>query len=96
MVNSFPTNVKARRKGCFFFFFLNTEELEDFSETGLGFQKIPYGIICSRALAAPCSQRKFVLPKSAIHCAHSPHNLSDTVTADSWQYIFDFAYLWFL
>lgn len=56
MVNSFPTNVKARRKGCFFF--LNTEELEDFSETGLGFQKIPYGIICSRALAAPCVLRE--------------------------------------
>lgn len=77
--------------------FLNTEEVENFSATGFGFQQIPYWIIYSRALAVLWSQTKFVLPNSAIQCAHGPHNLSNTTTTvGSRQYSFAFAYLWFL
>lgn len=91
MVNRFPTNVKARA------FFFKQWEVEDFGATGLDFQQIPYWIIRSRALALLWFQRKFVLPNSAIHCVHGPHNLSDTTTiVDSKQYSFAFSYLWFL
>lgn len=60
MVNSFSTNVKAR------LLLLNTEKAEGCTATGLGFQHIPCQIICSRALTALWSQRKCVLPNSAM------------------------------
>lgn len=60
--------------------FLNTEEVEDSSAAGLEFQQIPYWIICSRVLLVLWSQRKFVLPNSAVHCIHGLRNLSDTIT----------------
>lgn len=87
----FPYECESKR------IFLNTEEVEDSTATGLEFQQIPYWIICSRVLPVLWSQRKFVLPKSAIHCIRGLHNLSDTITiVGSNQYSFAFVYLWFL
>lgn len=82
MLNTSPTKVKAR------VFFANTEEAQDFSASGLGFQQILYWIICSKALAVLWAQEK-------ICAASGAHNLSDTTTVDSRWYGFAFAYCYF-